>query len=93
MTDESTEGLPDSLIAQLTKRESVETRQGNVLNVLKDDGGIMSIDKVLIAYWRKHDEVLTRQAMVSDLYLLKRSEKIHSPYKGTYAYGKEEAKS
>jgi len=65
---EEMEGLPEELLAELSDSARVDKGDVIVLQILADAGGILSLDQILVAFYRKTGEVIKRTTMTSRLY-------------------------
>jgi hypothetical protein len=59
--------LPPELIAQLSISES-DREEFQILNVMEEAGGTLSLDQLLIAVYRKSKEILERSKLNARLY-------------------------
>lgn len=60
-------GLPPELLAELNLSES-DSQDLAILNMIGEAGGVMSLDKLIIALYRKTKEVHKRAKLTSRLY-------------------------
>ncbi len=61
------EGLPEELINELSVSDADKT-EFVIANLINEDGGILSMDKILIGMYKKTGEIIKRQTMTSKLY-------------------------
>lgn len=61
---EDLEGLPDELLVELN-RDELETR---IQRIIKDAGGVMSLDRLMIALYRENGEIHKRRQLTQKLY-------------------------
>ena len=66
VTANELKGLPTELIKQLNlnKSDILDMRLADIV----DELGQASIDKILVQYYLKHDEILERQSLMTRLY-------------------------
>ncbi|MGA6102144.1 hypothetical protein ACPESL_08155 [Psychrobacter pocilloporae] len=69
------EGLPDELVKQLKISKSFRL-SWQIIRCMKENNGKISIDKLLVAYYHKHKEVLDRQKVNAKLYRMVQQELI-----------------
>ncbi len=67
VTPKDLDGLPPELIAQLSISES-DREEFQILNILQEHGGAMSLDQLLIAIYRNSKEILDRTKLNQRLY-------------------------
>lgn len=63
---EDIEGLPEELIKELSLSDADKTEFA-IVNVIEDAGGIISLDKLLIALYQKTGEIHKRASLYSKL--------------------------
>lgn len=61
------EGLPAELLAQLNIGDA-ERQEFDIIDTIDNAGGMASIDKILVGYYRKTNEILERNKLMSKLY-------------------------
>lgn len=59
--------LPEELLAELSISDADKT-EFNVLSVVRDAGGVISLDRLLIGYWQLTGEVMKRAQMTNRIY-------------------------
>lgn len=64
---EELEGLPEELVKELSVSDADKT-EFIIVNLINENGGVLSMDKILIGMYKKTGEVIKRQAMTSRLY-------------------------
>lgn len=64
---EELEGLPEELIKELSVSDADKT-EFVIANMISENGGILSMDKILIGIYKKTGEIIKRQTMTSKLY-------------------------
>ncbi|MGI8738531.1 MAG: hypothetical protein ACR2KU_02415 [Gammaproteobacteria bacterium] len=86
LTPTDLEGLPDEQIAELNI-SSVDRVEFDILNLLEDSGGIMTLDQILIGLYRKTQAVQKRQTITSRIYRMGQKNLIYSVprRKGVYS--------
>lgn len=67
ISPEEIEGLPDELLKELNLSDS-DKKDFAILDIINHFGGIASIDKILIEYYRRTHEIEKRSRLVSRLY-------------------------
>jgi hypothetical protein len=67
LTPEDLEGLPEDLIKELSVSDA-DKLEFQIIGLVNDAGGVLSLDKILIGVWRKTGEVFKRPLMTSRLY-------------------------
>lgn len=63
------EKLPTELLEQLTTKKPKDI----ILQIIKDKNSNMSVDEILVAYWKITQKVITRGAMICHLHRLKKT--------------------
>ncbi len=63
---EDIEGLPDELLRELSLSDADKTEFA-IVNVIEESGGIISLDKLLIALYKKTGEIHKRSSLYSKL--------------------------
>lgn len=78
--------IPPQLLAQLNISDS-EKQDFNIIEAIDSVGGIASIDKILIAYFHKTQEILDRQKLMAKLYRMSNKGIVysHPSKKGIYS--------
>lgn len=78
--------IPPQLLAQLNISDS-EKQDFKIIEAIDGVGGIASIDKILIAYFRKNQEILDRQKLMAKLYRMAAKGIVysHPSKKGVYS--------
>lgn len=71
LTPDDLEGLPPELIAELNITEA-DKFEGFVVRKIRDAGGVMTLDKLLIACWRERNEIHKRNLLNAKLYRMTR---------------------
>lgn len=71
LTPDDLEGLPPELIAELNITEA-DKFEGFVVRKIRDAGGVLTLDKLLIACWRERNEVHKRTLLNAKLYRMTR---------------------
>lgn len=61
------EGLPEELVKELSVSDT-DKSEFAIVNMINENGGIMSLDKLLIGMYKKTGEVIKRLNMTSRLY-------------------------
>ncbi len=69
LTPDDLEGLPEELVAELSI-SSADKAEFVVLSVLEKNGGIMSLDQIMVNYYRETGDIPTRPAMTNRVYRL-----------------------
>ena len=59
--------LPEELIREINLTTKVEKI---ILNLFLDGDGTLNLSKLIVGYYRKHDEIKTRQYMMTTCYRL-----------------------
>ncbi|WP_312602970.1 hypothetical protein [Acinetobacter schindleri] len=86
---EDIEDLPPELLAQLNITES-DKKDMYLSNLIKKCGGVISLDKLLIAIYKDSGEIYERNKLMARLYRMSQKGLIHThPYKkGQYSITK-----
>ncbi|MEB6661349.1 hypothetical protein MXL91_07850 [Achromobacter ruhlandii] len=86
LTPEEIRDLPEELLEQLSISES-DRKDFLIVDIINDLGGVTSVDKILVALYRKTGEVEKRTRLVSRLYRMQQKGLIFpsSSRKGVYA--------
>lgn len=71
LTPDDLEGLPEELLAELNITET-DKFEGFVVRAVRAAGGVMTLDKLMIACWRERKEVVKRVAFNAKLYRMTR---------------------
>ncbi|ODA67519.1 hypothetical protein A7A08_01553 [Methyloligella halotolerans] len=61
------EGLPEELLSELNITESDKT-EFNIASIVEEAGGVISLDRLLVEYYRLTGEVMKRSQMNNRLY-------------------------
>ena len=75
--------LPKELVAQLSKKGLRDGMKSRLLNILNEDT-VMSLDEILVAYWKKHGEIIKRSSSQSAIYALRRAGLVESASPGLH---------
>lgn len=67
LTPQDVEGLPEELLAELTFSGADKSEMA-LIQVINDNGGIASLDQILVGIFRKNGEIFKRSALTSKLY-------------------------
>lgn len=67
LSPEDIEGLPAELIEELNLSSSDEA-EFEIVNIIKKNGGVLSLDQLLIALYKETGEIHKRKLLVSKLY-------------------------
>ena len=67
LTPEDVEGLPPELVRELSISDT-DKLEFTVLGILREGGGVLNLDRILIALYRKTGEVFKRNTTTSKLY-------------------------
>jgi hypothetical protein len=65
---EEVEGLPEDLVKELSSAAVLDKGDSMVLQIMKDYGGIISLDRLLIDLYKKTGEINKRTTLTSRLY-------------------------
>lgn len=86
VTLEDLQNLPPTILNELNTRASF-VLEWQIIDIINDLGGVASIDKIVISYWRKHETPLTRTLLNAKLYRMKHKGLLDSDpkRKGVYA--------
>lgn len=89
ITPDDLVGLPPELIAELNISDS-DKKEFVILDVLKDLGGLGSIDKLMIGIYKRSGEIYDRNKLMARLYRMSVKELIyqHPSRKGVYSLEK-----
>ena len=68
------EGLPKELLEQL----STDTLEINLLKIMEDHGGPISLDRLILIYFKLHSEILERRKLTAKLYRMCKSGSLYS---------------
>jgi len=74
-------GLPDELIEQLSFKKKGDDVEIAIQEIIDAAGGVMSLDQIIIAYYRKTDKVLKRNLINAKLYRMAKKGLLY-PVKG-----------
>lgn len=67
LTAQDVEGLPEELLAELTFSGGDKAEMA-IVQIINDNGGIASLDQIIVAIYRKTGEISKRSQMTSKLY-------------------------
>ena len=86
VTLEDLQNLPPAVLNELNTKASF-VFEWRIVAIINNLGGTASIDKIIVSYWREHNEVLVRQVLNAKLYRMKNKGLIDSSSnaKGVYA--------
>ena len=85
LTPAEIEGLPEELLAQLALTSS-DRFDFDIINMISDAGGVLSLDRILIGLYRKSGKVYKRTTINARLYRMERRGMIKATSKkGVYA--------
>ena len=86
LTWEEIEDLPEELMAELSISESNKT-EFTIVSIINANGGIASLDQILVALYRKTGEILKRVNMNSRIHRMMQKELIYNVpgKKGVYS--------
>ncbi len=84
LTPEELKDLPQELLDELTGADKIEFA---ILSALEESGGVISLDKILIAIFRKTGEILKRDQVTSKIFKMGQKNLIFSVpgKKGVYS--------
>ena len=68
------EGLPKELLEQL----STDTLEINLLKIMEDHGGPISLDRLILGYYKLHNEILERRKLTAKLYRMCKSGSLYT---------------
>lgn len=68
------EGLPEELLEQL----STDNLEINILKIMEDYGGPISLDRLILSYYKIHGVVLERRKLTAKLYRMCKSNTLYS---------------
>lgn len=71
LSPDDLEGLPPELLQQLNITDT-DKFESFIVKAIKLAGGVMTLDKLLIAWWRESGEVIKRQQFNAKLYRMTR---------------------
>lgn len=74
---EDLEGLPEELVNELSVSDADKTEFA-IVNLINENGGILSMDRILIGMYKKTGEIIKRQNMTSRLYRMSQKGLIYS---------------
>lgn len=74
---EDVEGLPQELIDELSISEADRT-EFHIINAIEEAGGVISLDRLLIALWKRTGEVHKRANITSRLYRMAQKNTVYS---------------
>ncbi len=69
LTPDDLDGLPEELVSELSI-SSADKAEFVVLSVMEEHGGIMSLDQIMVHYYRATGEIPRRTAMTNRVYRL-----------------------
>jgi hypothetical protein len=80
------EGLPEDLLKELSVSEGDKTEFA-IISIIEDNGGIATLDRLLIGMYKKTGEIYKRQTLTSRLYRMAQKELVYSvpTRKGVYS--------
>ena len=83
---EDLDGLPDELVAELSIT-SADKAEFLIASLMKEAGGVMSLDQVLVSYYKSTGEIVKRAAMTNRMYRMAQKGLVHSvpEKKGIYS--------
>lgn len=86
LTADELEGLPEELLSELSITES-DKADFNVISIVEEAGGVLSLDKILIGLFRKTGEIVRRTQLNSRIYRMIQRETMFSVpgRKGVYS--------
>ncbi|MBS7328966.1 MAG: hypothetical protein KIG68_09545 [Oxalobacter sp.] len=85
LSPEDLKDLPDELLKELNISDS-DKKDFIILDIINQFGGVASIDKILIEYFRRTNEIEKRTRMVSRLYRMSSKGLVYSAEgKGVYS--------
>lgn len=68
------EGLPRELLEQL----STDTHEINILKIMEDHSGPISLDRLILNFYKLHGEVLDRRKLTTKLYRMCKSGSLYT---------------
>ena len=77
LVSDDLEGLPEDLLVELSVSKADKT-EFLIAQLIQDHQGIMSLDQILIAYYRATKEVIKRPAMTNRLYRMAQKGMVYS---------------
>jgi hypothetical protein len=86
VSSEELEGLPEELLKELSISQG-DKSEFAIINIIDENGGMASLDQLIIGVFRKTGETFKRQAMTSKLYRMGGKEMVFSvpTKKGVYS--------
>ena len=89
VTLDDLQGLPQAILVELNSKAGFAL-EWEIVSVINTLGGVASVDKITVAYWREHQKVLERAVLNAKLYRMKNKGLIDSVVgaKGVYATNK-----
>ncbi|UDL88851.1 hypothetical protein LGH82_27690 [Mesorhizobium sp. PAMC28654] len=85
LTWEEVKDLPEELLAELSVSDS-DRLEFTIIAIIEDAGGVASLDRIIMEYYKRTGEVLKRPVMNNRLYRMVQKEAIHAVQgkKGVY---------
>lgn len=89
VTLDDLQGIPQAILVELNSKAGFAL-EWEIVSVINTLGGVASVDKITVAYWREHKKVLERTVLNAKLYRMKNKGLIDSVVgaKGAYATNK-----
>lgn len=86
LTPESIEGLPEELLKELSISEADKT-EFIIMGIIEDNGGVASLDNILIGIYKKTHEIIKRTALTARLYRMSQKQQVYNVVgkKGIYS--------
>jgi hypothetical protein len=86
LTPKELEGLPQEVLAELNLSQGDKTELA-IYEIIESSGGIISLDRLLVALYRKTGEIIKRQNLTSKLYRMGTKDQVFSVSgkKGVYS--------
>ena len=85
LTPDDVDDLPEELLAELS-RSDAEQFELDILRIVEEAGGVISLDVLLVQWYRKKNEIVKRKNMTARIYRMLSKERLFSTpgYKGVY---------
>lgn len=85
LTPEDVDDLPEELLAELS-RSDAEQFELDILRLIEEAGGMISLDVLLVRWYHKKGEIVKRKNMTARIYRMLSKERLFSTpgYKGVY---------
>lgn len=85
LTWEEVKDLPEELLAELSVSDA-DRLEFTIIAIIEDAGGVASLDRIIMEYYKRTGEVLKRPVMNNRLYRMVQKEAIHAVQgkKGVY---------